>query len=1404
MNTNTYKEYFEIDEQYFPSIGETSIEQNPDLWLKTYPHDSFISILEKFEKCLAKKSPRSLWIEGTYGTGKSQCAYALQKILTVPEEELQEYWQKWDELRDKPDLCEKLIGHRQKGIITAYRYGSGNISSVRELFRLMQESIKKSLESANLYTGNNTLRESVAAWLEIPKNMVWFDETLKEYRSFSQESAAEVLEQLRQGGEIANLMKNIFAMAEEQGITAINLTTDDFIAWLKDVIDQNNVKIVVIWDEFSEYFKHNNNSLSELQKLTELVQSKPFYFIPITHEVSHIFLDGTSNEWDKIRDRFERGEITLPDNIAFKLIGGAFQPITAAIETWAGLANNLNERLKSSRAAVMSSAKIKDSRNTQNTIKNIMPLHPMTALVLKNIAVLFQSNQRSIFDFIKSQDSDKHTFSWYIENHSPHSEFPLLTVDMLWHYFYEEKKADLTSDIRLILDVFPMQAETLTGARKLTDDQKAVLKAILIMSAVNQKLGGSIEILKPTDTNIAYVFEGTNHLEGTAAINCARQLVDKNLLIDAPQEKGGKIYSIAIASGDQAKIDLQKKDLLVQSTTQKLAEEGEMGGLFNLSSPTPALRLRYSIDENADKLPIVALQNFTKTINDLSGRQSNWQFKAVIAFAKDETEMLEFRKKIESAVADKKYQNILFISAVDTPLGLPAFEKYLDFKAMSLYHVGSNKAQHREENNRAKEVLKEWRKRLEDGSFTLYTFENQKGEKVAGASDILRIMQKIVLKKFPNLLEFSEKLTIPQLKKERPVDSAKMGVININAKTKGTLKNVEQKIFSEVWELEEYWKKLPNLQISKIKIAVDNLINERFSLDGQIEIGDIYSYLQEFEGFAPCNLTAFIVGFLLKEYSEKSYRYADENGASGEMTAEKLGEMIGNHIQSVANTAKKSKPTRIIKMTAEERAFYTLTDQVWGVPEGSCSSVSQAARAITQKMRTFHLPVWCLAEVDTANLYGLVEHYIKVVQLEGAEAQNHAIKIGATLLAAQAAKNDDLLTKNLAKLLTLEQCQAGMRKFLERFEEGKILELAQKIGAADNILSDIRRLFGVENSYYWDKDSGEKEIRKLLAEYGTALETNKILNTAAHSLTDAYKEWREFLKFFGISHEAISAKFPSFATVFNILFKICKHSEVLPDQLRKFLSKLEKHGDSIKEILFDDKLFSEIYQPYLENLTDEQIAQIKANVGTGLFAMPKTECNAVVKRQPEELRKSLLKTELTNLWREKTGTKTPEEWSRMYKTPILSCVPPAEFEQAKTHFATIKTPTSDREIKAAIEFLKTATFFDILGDSEKRNAAFIKDIIGDFTVLLPNIDEIREILEQTGVEPYNWRDNPDIKTKIDNKAKSEYDSGGSDKVLAKIDEMNDKQLKLYLKRLIKNSMTVGIEILTTGTGGENE
>lgn len=1379
-----YREYFDIDDQYFPQINDSSIaEASPDFWMRTYPHETFIDMLTNLERVLSRQEKRSLWIEGAYGTGKSQCAYALKKILEVPEEELREYWNRYEPLKNKADLLEKILGHKQKGIVTAYRYASGSIGSPRDFFLAIQNSLKSSLDEQKLYAGENTLKESVIAWIDEPTHKLFLDALLKkpEWSAlFSQTNANQVLDTLHRGGEIKTLMDNLFRLADKEGITALNIDSDRLIAWLTDIIDQNNIKIVFIWDEFSDYFKNNRESLSEFQKIAELVNHKPFYLIVVTHESGQLF-NAADATWTKVRDRFIPVQITLPDNIAFNLIGHAFNVKPAAKDSWNTVADDLNSRVSTSREMVMRTAKITNPQ----VMKDIMPLHPMTALILKNIASAFKSNQRSMFDFIKSSDIDHvKAFQWFIETTGPYDNHPLLTVDMLWNFFYERGKDNLTPDIRLILDIFPQQ-------QNLRDDEKAVLKTILIMQAIDQRLGGTIDLFKATEQNLSYVFEGITSGLDVSCKRLAKGLKDKGILVNNPISNGREVYVAAVLAGDQTKIDNYKKDVRQNCTTARLVTEGSLANVLSLS---PALRLRFESEPNTGKITPVTTTDFTRTINSLRDRPNGWHFHAVIAFAKDDAEANTFRKMIKNAAAEKQYEHIIFIDALSTPLGIEAYEQYVDYSAMALYYNGSNNTSSRESADKARHILdQEWKNRIYNGRFIVYSYANQEGEILGNGQGVASVLQTIVTTHFELkagflcVFDFTRNLTENQLKLTNPAAAAKSGIIQ---STSGVVTGIEKHLLSAVWNVDSYWKNpaFASLPISRIKIEIDKLIEDAFNRDGQISIGDIYDFLVEKYGFAPCNLSAFLTGFLLKEYSNEPYRYSDVAGGHDVMVPDKLKEMIGNYIGKSPN------PTYIVKMTAEEMAFYDLTEKAWSIQPNSCSSASQASIAVSAKMRSFGLPVWCLAEVDENDVFDVVQKYIELVQKEGNEAHKKAVEIGKIAMVKTS------LAGSLSALLKIDNCQQGMLEFLKTFEGGKILSLAGEIGATDKVLSDIKVLFSVKHSCLWDKQTGENEIRKLLTDYGIVKESNILLATAAHSRVDAFKEWRERLKFIGISSEALKMKMPQIAGFLDLLMRIYQQLDMLPDQIKTFYDELMAKTAEIKFLLNNDKaIFSEIYAPYLENLSESDISEIKCKLPPGMFELSRTDSNAKVKATAEEFRRNQLKTQMYKIWKDKTGTKNPYEWSNRYRTPILCCVCENEFERAKTVFDILnRNWVTDAEIQTAIEFLESTSLFETLANEEKRNEAFLRGIIGEYRILLSNADKVRDVLERLTVDPYNWRGNPSVENKIKQLAEAEYNAGGSDKALLKIDHMDDSQLKQYLKRLVKENMTVGIEIISSG------
>ena len=85
-----------------------------------------------------------------------------------------------------------------------------------------------------------------------------------------------------------------------------------------------------------------------------------------------------------------------------------------------------------------------------------------------------------------------------------------------------------------------------------------------------------------------------------------------------------------------------------------------------------------------------------------------------------------------------------------------------------------------------------------------------------------------------------------------------------------------ERALSGAWQVPEYWVSDPSLYISRLKAKVDTMITQQIKISNRISIKTIYDSLAKAPyGFMPCNLSAFILGFLLKEYTSGAYNWSD-------------------------------------------------------------------------------------------------------------------------------------------------------------------------------------------------------------------------------------------------------------------------------------------------------------------------------------------------------------------------------------------------------------------------------------------------------------------------------------------------------------------------------------------------
>ena len=1396
MAFDKYRHYFDIDPDYFPTVNEAVIKKNPDMWKKYYPHDTFVKLLKDTVSVLRREQKRSIWVEGAYGTGKSHAVLTLKKLLDASEEETKEYFQKY---QLSNDLYNKFQGAKNSGtILTVHRYGSSNIHSDANLVFAIQESIEKAMKEKGIRNkGESALKGSILKWLEDKENHDFFNSIIVNKKSdlFGGDNVDDVIEKLNtlSGNALNTLMDKIFKVADERQIKAMLLDTSGLVAWIKNIIKANDLKaIVFVWDEFTEYFSNNTKNLTGFQEIAEISATDPFYLMIVTHKSAGLF-DDADKDKTKILDRFVKPTciIELPENMAFQLIGVAMKKNKdeEVLKDWEITVDDLYDITYESRKLVKESADISDEE-----FKNILPIHPYTALLLKNISSAFDSNQRSMFDFIKDDRGDEiKGFQWFIDNYGPEDDDPLLTVDMLWDFFYKKGKEYLSHDIRSILDCYGR-----AKSQKLRVEQKKVLKAILLLQAISQKVGDSVELFIPNEKNVNNAFEGSSFDNGQAS-RCAESLVREGILYKKPLGDGKFQYSAMINAGDMMEIDKFVNEMK-KKTTSSLINEGEIEDSIEL---TGALGLRYYLE-------FVSTTNFDSKIKILRNDEHKYSNKivAVVALAKDDSESAVINKKIKAALEDGSY-NMIFIDATSTTLGRDSFNQYCDCMAQSMYHSGKDNNLSKQYDLRAKEELKKWKNRINKGEFVVYSADMQNGERVPTIEMLYSLLKEINRKKYKYCLESAYEVTDTLYTSIQ----LKLGVeCGITRTVKNAYKSTNprtklENALSDVWNYDgEYWKDKPNIVISRIKNAVEETINDSFKNNGgRVSIANIYSVLEAAPfGIMPCAFTAFILGFVLKEYVDGSYTWS--NGDVNEiLSTDKLKEMVEGIIKQHNTPGIRYKDNYIVEMNDKEKAFNKATSIAFDISEKYCTSVEQTRGYIRNQMKKYSFPIWTLkyiigqekTKTGKAILEKIIDYYCGIANNQnignGSESDSEiAQKIGELCITHKDASND------LKNLLCKEKCTAGMKAYLLQYSNGDLVRLAKEVDDGGRYINELRDKFDADAAnWVWNVSTAQSKIDEVILDYKIILESNKFIPKTT-SIEETVRAWCDKCNYIRISYFAVKDYIVDLSEFLRILYEMKKTNTLLDSQKEDFYNQLVINLNLFKELYHEQiSYFKEICEIYVDDLTDEDIQNVYNTIPAGVFIRDKIEYYNIVDGKVTEYKKNSKSAELKKLWKDRTKTESPRDWSNKYKMPILCMVDMNEIQKARAAFNTInKLHPDEKAINDALDYLSNATFFDKLDDISSRNKAFIESIIKNFDIMLTDIDEVKEYLvNKISSEPYDWFGSPEVDRKLEQLAQIKYNQSGCEKALEKIDNMDLSDVKRYLKELIKDDMVVGMAII---------
>lgn len=1390
---NKYKDYFDIDPDYFPAVNPDVIKSNPELWKKFYPHETFIKLIKDIVSVLNRQQKQNIWVEGAYGTGKSHAVLTLKHLLDSTEQETKEYFETFN--LDQ-DLLKKFLYVKSEGkIITVHRYASSSIKGDNDLFIAIQESIEQALRDAGIdNAAHGAMKDAVVKYLSDEYNKQYFNGLVTgPYASlFGGSDADKIIKDLQEYTEDAlrELMRKIFKVANERQIRAFTLDDKGLCEWIRETIRQNKLNaIVFIWDEFTEYFQNNMTALTGFQTMLELSETEHFCFIPVTHKSEALF-SAQDTMKNKILGRFVRPRcvIELPENMAFQLMGAAMQKNSDPViyQEWTEeILPDLCDRTVNSRVIVGKQTKLNDEQ-----MRGILPIHPYAASLLKHISTSFDSNQRSMFDFIKNdRGDDTHAFQWFIKNCGPLDDNPLLTIDMLWNFFYDMGKESLALSIRQILDNYPRLSRA-----NLLEDEKRVLKAVLLFQAISFEVRDSVDLFLANEKNLNSAFEGSD-LEGKAS-HIAEKLVRDKILYKKIVGKND-VYSVLIGEMSEDQIEKHKKKYLTK-TTSSLITDGALDEAIELPA---ALKLRY-------KLVYAGITDFEQTTKKCmnEAERDGKHLYGVVTFAKDSSERLALSQKITTKLNENPDTPVIFIDCSKTLLGEEQFAEWVEFKAKADYHSGKDKDQSTQNSNYANDVLKNWRKNIKDGEFVYYSKVRLNGETLATEDALMDELCAYNRKILTNGLECYNVIA-----NMWTLNAARQGAeCGLKEEIAGTFRSSNPNTKLEValngaWKVQDYWTSSPSLNISAIKARLEELMRTKLRRDGRISIRTIFETLSEAPyGFMPCNLSAFILGFLLKEYCGGKYTWSDDT-TSDELTVDKMKEMIHEILQQEKTPNPRYRDKYIVTMPQEVKAFIDITSKAFGISKSQCTSVEAARERVRAKMRELSFPIWTLdyiiegESIDTdvevvkrlVELYGFLANNVK--EETDMSENDIAIEIGKISLKNASAISD------LEKLFTAEKCQIGIKAFLDVYKDGELIKLANAVNDGNQYINVLRSKFAVDAAnWVWRKGTAEAVIDSVILEYQIIEESNKCVGTSK-SYKDALRAWSGKANNMRLSFSAIKNDVDDLDVLLGYIYEICTTDQLQEQHKQAFLDSMKIFGAKFVDFYNNrqNDVFKKVCDFELTGLSDADKDKVYGAMPMGCFTKDKVGYSNLVAQMVEEQKKGLNSMKLRNIWREKTNTSSPYQWSEQFSMPIFAMLAEQEVTVCRKIFATINSNKADaKDISDAITYLENAKFFDFLSDASQRDKMFVKNIIRDNAVMLSNIAEVKDYLRSHVTDvPYYWFGSPSVQSTLNKMAEAKYNKDGYEIAFQKIDQMSAEDVKKYLKDLIKNNKNVGVEII---------
>jgi hypothetical protein len=239
-------------------------------WEQFITNDKFFHVLRGVLSSLEGQRPderKSIWLRGTYGTGKSHATAVIKHLLFDPKNEVEEFIGNLGDTQ----LKSRLLNLRDKlRVFPVILKGTSNITDNRTFALVIERAVKSALKQNNIEISTKSDFEKMIYQISTNPAHINWESVIQEYPQINMfvKDKEDLLKKLRD--EDLTVLKNLENLSST---LRIHFSHSEITNWLKEVIEELREQgkagsLMIYWDEFTSVLELPNSGvlLTELQK----------------------------------------------------------------------------------------------------------------------------------------------------------------------------------------------------------------------------------------------------------------------------------------------------------------------------------------------------------------------------------------------------------------------------------------------------------------------------------------------------------------------------------------------------------------------------------------------------------------------------------------------------------------------------------------------------------------------------------------------------------------------------------------------------------------------------------------------------------------------------------------------------------------------------------------------------------------------------------------------------------------------------------------------------------------------------------------------------------------------------------------------------------------------------------